>query len=152
MSRGCTQTSNAAKKRSYRSLGRRKGHISLPEARNISGCLTPAKAVDEEITWTRQSLNHILMSHKRWECCKQPGCEIATLAIWIHPLCSTGTELLWALSSAGMIRWAWLISVVSGSRSNRSELYYGESFPGPWGKFLFQTKKKIKKWKTGETF
>lgn len=69
----CTQTSNAAERRSYRSLGRSKGHISLPEARN-----TPVK--DEDITWTRQSLNHILMSHKWSECCKQPGCEIAGLA------------------------------------------------------------------------
>lgn len=64
----------------HRSLGRRKGHISLPEARNTPGCLTPVKAMDEDITWTKQSLNHILMSHKWWESCKQPGCEIASLA------------------------------------------------------------------------
>lgn len=57
-----------------------KAHFPFPKARNIPGCLAPVKAVDEDITWTRQSLNHILMSHKWWESCKQPGCEIASLA------------------------------------------------------------------------
>lgn len=80
MSRGCIQTSYAAKKRSCRSLGRKKRHISLPEAENTPGCSTPVKAMDEDITWTKQSLIHILMSHKWWESCKQPGCEIASLA------------------------------------------------------------------------
>lgn len=59
---------------------RRNGHISLPEARNTPGCFTPLKAMDEDITCARQPLKHILMSHKWWESCKQPGCEIASLA------------------------------------------------------------------------